>query len=412
MMRLLNKTKKRILIVCAAIACAVIIYGGGCDRLTGPDKAKVEIEQFPFPNYVQPGLKAFQKTAVQLPENYCYVSTLNGRDAALAYTYRAFRIDIPKGLVKKTEKKDTSLVWVTFRYGSRHALSRIEADTANLGRGGIVRIARCLIPNSEKIVSILFDKFTKFGKASWLFEFKTTTKAASSKDSIRVASDWTQRCIDWGSWCIGGERCEDPNNWTPYCKEYVLVYEGNGGGGSGDGNDGGNNGGGGEGGTGGGSNADPCSPGAGGGIPIGCTGPPPYPPAGISPAVYEPLTDKEKELCWDHPTQCYYVYQYSEWAENWAAQVEPVGPENGPQDAIRHTAWSGRITLEYNAEIAENWTDAHEWGSTHLDATVMDQYNNAIGRQIGSNVSSLNGLKNSILNNYENGNLCTSLSDC
>lgn len=79
---------------------------------------------------------------------------------------------------------------------------------------------------------------------------------------------------------------------------------------------------------------------------------------------------------------------------------------------IRHAAWSGRITFEYSSEVAKTWTDAHEWNSAYPEETKMNQHNNKIGRNIGSNLSSLNSLKNGIKNEYENGKLCTSISDC
>src|SRR5699024_12156287 len=107
-------------------------------------------------------------------------------------------------------------------------------------------------------------------------------------------------------------------------------------------------------------------------------------------------------------SQCYYVGQYAEWVSDCSPQVA----HNGPQDATSHAAWSGRITFEYDSKIAKTWTDAHELSSKYPDGTTMDQHNNKIGRNIGSNSSPLNSLKNEIKNAYENDKLCTSLFDC
>lgn len=138
-----------------------------------------------------------------------------------------------------------------------------------------------------------------------------------------------------------------------------------------------------------------CPPAGGGGS--GDNGPPSAAPEGVNQDLYDRLNEKEKALCWSKPTQCFNVWGFSEWALDWAAQTGLSGAHNGPQDAVRHAAWSARIAWAFGTEDAKAWTDAHEWNSSHPDETAMDQYNNAAGREIGRRISSLRQLKESVI---------------
>ncbi len=148
----------------------------------------------------------------------------------------------------------------------------------------------------------------------------------------------------------------------------------------------------------------------------GCEGgnpsPPSYAPEGVDEDLYDSMNEKEKELCWQSPGQCWRVGSYAQWALEWANQTGLEGAGNGPQDAVRHAAWSATITLAFGAKDAEKWTDAHEWDSASEDQTVMDQHNNAVGRRIGSRVEYRSEIEDEVMEAYENGDLCTGLSDC
>jgi hypothetical protein len=125
-------------------------------------------------------------------------------------------------------------------------------------------------------------------------------------------------------------------------------------------------------------------------------------PSGVDPIFFGSLNTQEQALCWDSPVQCAMVGLYASWASEWAAQIEPNGSHNGPQDALRHAAWSGRIALEYNAHISLEWTDAHESDSTEPDETTMDLYNNTVGRLIGASANDLQHMTSLILQAYSN----------
>lgn len=56
---------------------------------------------------------------------------------------------------------------------------------------------------------------------------------------------------------------------------------------------------------------------------------------------------------------------------------------DGPADAFRHALWSARLTQEYGAEWAKNYTNAHEEGEGNPTASeFMDRTNNALGIRI------------------------------
>jgi hypothetical protein len=59
------------------------------------------------------------------------------------------------------------------------------------------------------------------------------------------------------------------------------------------------------------------------------------------------------------------------------------GAEDGHQDAFRHAYWSARLTQEFGANWAEQFTTAHEAlpGNPSV-REAMDLYNNEVGRRI------------------------------
>ena len=57
---------------------------------------------------------------------------------------------------------------------------------------------------------------------------------------------------------------------------------------------------------------------------------------------------------------------------------------NSPRDAFRHARWQAELTQRMGQDLAELWGAAHEYESTDVLATRMDQHNNAVGRSIGA----------------------------
>jgi hypothetical protein len=332
----------------------------------------------------------------------CLISTLSDDEADYNYWNQAFWVHFPKPAVEQAEGKT---IFKAFSFASEHAGLKAGSWA---GKDKIVRVAQCEIPDSKLAETLLEDQLKKFGKGTWMESRnkKSKTPPKDNMQSKNKSGDW--ECGQWYTVYVCKYNAEDDYYYDcsevgPICAYYVYVEGDDSGSGAG---------------AGGGDNGfpsddpgecdptEPCFDDGGGG-----SGSPAVPP-GVDPDYFNQLNAEEKRLCWLNPSQCYNVGQYAEWAISWAQQVETTGAHNGPQDALRHASWSGRITLEYNSNVAKKWTDAHEYSSSDPFETNMDQYNNAKGREIGSSVSSLQELIDKILEAYGNEELCTSLSDC
>lgn len=277
----------------------------------------------------------------------------------------------------------------------------------------MVRVARCRIPAVNGARSLLTERLHRFNEENRPLKPEVKDMTVSMQDFLAERypkNGRSSKAMQEDDNCTEAVICVGANCWVD-SKE------------CGDGPPSDNSGGGvpGDDGSEGGGSGYPPNGGDGGGAPDPCdgtrtsfcdNGPPAEPPYPVSDDLYDQLNEREKELCWNNPSQCYTVWQYADWALKWARQVESAGAHNGLQDAIRHAAWSGRITLIYDSEIAEAWTAAHECNSSHPEETRMDKYNNRVGRQIGSSASSLSDLKSKIRRASENNRLCNNLSDC
>jgi hypothetical protein len=121
--------------------------------------------------------------------------------------------------------------------------------------------------------------------------------------------------------------------------------------------------------------------------------PPAEPPPGVDAEPYARLTPGEKELMWwkfynSTPAEFAQfvrdMYSIRDQAETWAALEEPVGQEDGPQDALRHAMWMCLMFRQFGEQFARDWGEAHEEGNTDPRRAIMDIHNNAIGRRIGA----------------------------
>lgn len=86
------------------------------------------------------------------------------------------------------------------------------------------------------------------------------------------------------------------------------------------------------------------------------------------------------------------------------------------QNALRHAIWQGIISYQYGETIAERIANAHEDKVVNADQrlfmhyddadTVVDLYNNRIGRTISKEISrGIKGVVESVLNEYHNNGL-------
>ncbi len=82
---------------------------------------------------------------------------------------------------------------------------------------------------------------------------------------------------------------------------------------------------------------------------------------------------------------------------------------NGKADAFRHTFWNAYDTTQIGTFVTKAFTDAHEWNSAnHPLETQMDNYNNQIGRDLGSLIgpaATATYVKNEIIIAIYNGQL-------
>jgi|GEM_PF-2302563 len=370
----------------------------GCEFNNLTDEEAIEIDELLLvPKQQTTQQKAKAPTNHKVSPYSCLISTLADDEAEFNYWNQAFWVHFPKPAVEKAKGKT---IFKAFSFGSQNA-----GEKAGVwgGKNSIVRVAQCMIPNSELAEKLLEQQLREFGKNSWMESRKETseTPPKNNMQSNNKSGSW--ECGNWYSVTVcryneEGDYYYDCSNLGPFCAYYFYVEDSPGGGG------------------GGGDNGfpsddpglcdptEPCFDGGGGSTPAV--------PPGIEPEYFNQLTEEEKALCWLSPGQCYNVGQYAEWASSWALQVESTGSHNGPQDALRHASWSGRIALEYDADVAKAWTDAHETESSNPLETNMDLYNNSKGIEIGSNVSSVQELINEIIKSYENEELCTGLYDC
>jgi hypothetical protein len=136
-------------------------------------------------------------------------------------------------------------------------------------------------------------------------------------------------------------------------------------------------------------------------------------PPGVPQEFFQSLNPREKELCWASPLECAQVALSKSEAEDFAEDAGYYsgvpGPHNGPQDALRHAMWSAEMAQRIGANQAEVWGTAHEMDfnleppapNMSNPETVMDLYNNQVGRNIGVNTSG--DLRQAILDALDNG---------
>ena len=108
-------------------------------------------------------------------------------------------------------------------------------------------------------------------------------------------------------------------------------------------------------------------------------------PNGVSQDYYDTLNRAEKAVCLYSPIGCAASALSAGIATNFAANEYPgMTTVNSPRDAFRHTRWQAELTQREGRGLAELWGAAHEYESTDLLETRMDQHNNAVGRDIGA----------------------------
>lgn len=103
----------------------------------------------------------------------------------------------------------------------------------------------------------------------------------------------------------------------------------------------------------------------------------------------ENLNFAELVRCVAHPIECNTYRVNANKALAWANGNAPPGvvPWRNIYDAQRHVYWSALLTREFgDSALARIWTDLHEVGEENAADVCMDQHNNRLGREIGTNL--------------------------
>ncbi len=208
---------------------------------TSPEHEEVELPNIGFEKtpitYVSPQGEILNPTDEHAKEVtspfICLVNTLTNEENEWAYHTEKYSLEIPDEYLDDPELETRDIV---FRIAARNAHLRASADS--LEGGGVVRFARCKLPDSPAIISAVEKKLGEFDQRSWMYT-EVKQKGATHKQFM---GDWVYMCTA----VIDHFWCDRPNVPDPYndsgctyshstCVEYSWVYvdDGDGGGGGG-----------------------------------------------------------------------------------------------------------------------------------------------------------------------------------
>jgi len=129
-------------------------------------------------------------------------------------------------------------------------------------------------------------------------------------------------------------------------------------------------------------------------------------PAGLAKGIWNTICEAGRG-CWS-------VGPWDAWDAGFgdtADDARDFGRNNGKDkkgcsesNALRHCYWQARLTMQNGSGPAKSIGDAHEYGEDSCDSK-KDQYNNGIGRGIGSGAKSITDIEKGCLAALKNGNL-------
>ncbi|MCC5914522.1 MAG: hypothetical protein JJU46_09125 [Balneolaceae bacterium] len=119
------------------------------------------------------------------PSNYyCLVSTLNPEGAEHTYRYDAYYVHIPPGLAREPGGRELPLSWVTIEVGQKSALERPGTKRAG-EEGGLVRMGKCLLPDSEVVLEMVEKRLKRFTTNTWAFQYDKVNTSDNEKPLIQ-----------------------------------------------------------------------------------------------------------------------------------------------------------------------------------------------------------------------------------
>ncbi len=97
-------------------------------------------------------------------------------------------------------------------------------------------------------------------------------------------------------------------------------------------------------------------------------------------ASYPGLTNAEKALVAQSPTDAVKVFLAKQKAEQLTMDTFKRNVANDESDAFRHFVWACLLTIDFGEEKAKQYLNAHETGSNQSDfSRAMDLSNNKVG---------------------------------
>lgn len=120
----------------------------------------------------------------------CLISTLAADEADYNYWNQSFWVHFPKPAIDKAEGKTT---FKAFSFSSEKAGSKAGSWA---GKDNVVRVAQCLIPDSDLAEILLENQLRKFGKGTWL-ESQAKTKNASNQNGSQINSAPYWECSEY-----------------------------------------------------------------------------------------------------------------------------------------------------------------------------------------------------------------------
>src|SRR5699024_2825153 len=172
-----------------AFSVLLLLLGGGCDEHVSQSQSEIDEDKLrliSIPRFANSSKGKAQQITTP-PSFTCVVSTLLPGKAKNNYRYNTYKIQIPKSL----RLKANGFLWKTFMYGSQKAPFHAKQIP---GYGGIVRVARCRIPNSKLIINWLNKRFKKYSLNSWIQNMHENPVDASMT-SGKIRSKWV--CDEW-----------------------------------------------------------------------------------------------------------------------------------------------------------------------------------------------------------------------
>lgn len=216
---------KNNLLLAGLLLVICTLLWAGCSSTIDADESPDEITFIPKAKDLDD--KSKSQEANQESSYSCLISTLANEEAEYNYWNISYWVHIPDEIVKEAEGKT---ILKAFIYSDEHAGEK----AGSFGEiSNVVRVAQCLIPDSEKAFEIMDEEFKKFRKRSWI-DSERVRKVANIKEK----GDW--ECSSWYTVYICQYNTQTDTYYNckvsePICAEWVYIEGEDSGGGGGTG---------------------------------------------------------------------------------------------------------------------------------------------------------------------------------